>query len=175
MKYLHYTLVSLLFVALFSCSKDGDSAKPSKTIAGKWRMTSFTYTGTSTATVDGQSFTTPFSGVGKDIDVSMTFAEDPNTFTIKGGYTIAITMDAGGQQVTQDVPINGFAGSGTWKKDGNQVIVTNEATGKDATWMILQLDDKTLKVHVTGPLSPVNSYNIPLTVVVNAIYVFERE
>jgi hypothetical protein len=52
-------------------------------------MTSFTYTGTSTSIVEGQSFTTPFSGVGKDMNVSVTFAEDPNTYTSRGDYTIA--------------------------------------------------------------------------------------
>jgi hypothetical protein len=174
MKYIHFALVSLLFAALFSCSKNGDSAKPSKTLVGKWKMTSFTYTGTSTVVIDGQSASSPFSGTGKDIDASISFAQD-NTYTSEGSYTIALTMGVGGQQIKEDMPIQGFMGSGTWKKDGNKVMITDDATGNNETCTILQLDDKTLKMQWGGTLSPANSYNTPVTLTVNGTYVFERE
>lgn len=132
-------------------------------------------TGKSIITIDGESATTPFSGTGKDMDIHISFAGNPNTYTSIGDYTIELTMDVGGQKIKQNIPVQGFMGSGSWRQDGNKLLITDKATGKDQTSTITQLDSKTLKIQWGGTLSTPNPYNIPLTVVVNGTYVFERE
>lgn len=175
MKYLHLTLVALLVVSLFSCSKNEDSPKPSEQLVGKWRMTSFTYTGSSTTNYGGESTTAPFSGTGKDMDAHISFASNPNTYTSTGDYTIELTMDMGGEKITQDYPVQDFMGSGSWSRTGNKVTITDKATGKSAPATILQLDDNTLKIQWGGNLATANSAEMPVTVTVNGTYVFERE
>lgn len=175
MKYLHFTLVVLLFVSLLSCSKNDDSPKPGGQLVGTWKMTSFTYTGATTTIFDGESITTPFSGTGKEMNVHISFAANPNTFTSTGDYTVELTMDAGGQQIKQDFPIQGFMGSGSWSREGNKLSVTDEATGKLQLSTIVQLDDKTLKVQWGGALDATNPYDMQETMVVNGTYVFARE
>lgn len=175
MKCLRLSLLVLLSVSLFSCSKKDDSAKPSNQLIGKWKMTEFTYSGSSISTYEGQSTTAPFSGTGKDMDLHLFFSENPNKYISNGDYTIQFTMAMEDQEVTQDVVIQGFMGSGSWTRDGNKINTTNAETGQVQTCTITQLDEHTLKMLWGGTLVTTESYGVKVVVTVNGIYLFERE
>lgn len=175
MKFLQIALLAMLSFSLFSCSKNDQNVKPDNQLTGKWKLTEFKYTGTSIVTYQGESSTTPFSGIGKDMDLHIIFSTNPNNYNSNGNYTITLTTSVDGQEFKLDYPINGFMGSGTWAKDGNTLVITDKETGKPQSATITQLDDKTMKILWGGDLVSSNSYNMPVKVVVNGTYVFERE
>ncbi|TAM93311.1 MAG: hypothetical protein EPN39_20395 [Chitinophagaceae bacterium] len=175
MKHLCVILFAVISCCAFSCTKNDNNVKPDNQLTGKWKMTEIKYTGTSTVNYDGESFITQFSGSGKDMNLHISFSANPNTYNSNGDYTITLTMSVLGQEIQQDFTINGFMGSGTWTKDGTTLVVTDKETGKSQPATIMQLDDKTIKILWGGDLTPSNAYNMPVKVVVNGTYVFERE
>lgn len=175
MKFLQIVFFAMLSFSLFSCSKNDQNAKPADQLTGNWKMTAMKYTGTSVVQTGGEPFTTHFSGTGKNMDLHLSFAVNPKTFSSHGDYTITLTASFEGQELQQDYTINGFMGGGTWEKRGTTLTVTDKETGKLQSAIISKLDNKTMEILWSGDIASSNPYGMPVTVTVNGTYVFERE
>lgn len=173
MKHLRVILFAVISCSIFSCSKNNNDVKPTDQLIGNWKMTSMKYTGTSGVQIGG--YPTHFSGTGKNMDLHLSFAVNPKTFSSRGDYTITLTASFEGQELQQDYTINGFMGGGTWEKIGTTLTVTDKETGKPQSAIISKLDNKTMEIRWGGDIAPSNSYGMPATVTVNGTYVFEKE
>jgi hypothetical protein len=122
-----------LAVILFSCGKDDDPAPTADGLIGAWSITALEYGGSTITTVSGITITSDFTGVGKDMNMTVTFNQNPNTVTSQGSYTIALTTVTLGQSLTEDVMFNGFFGDGTWVLKDKTLTVTSAGVAQEAT------------------------------------------
>jgi hypothetical protein len=126
MKSLSYLAMLLaLSLSITACSDEEAGSPNNEALVGTWRLESIDYSGTSSTTVQGTTFTSVFVGEGYDLDVTVTFSEDPDTYTTDGDYSIRLTTTTQGQTVEQDFTFEGFLDDGTWERDGENVIITN--------------------------------------------------
>jgi len=148
MKITKTLLVLLLSITIFSCDSDDGApiipiADVSGDILGTWEMIDLNYTGSNTLVSQGQSIPTTYVGVGKNIDNSISFTENPNDVLAEGTYDIELTSTTFGQTTTQtqtDLPL---IPNSTWSKNGTTLIFT--ANGQDTPFTILELSATTLK------------------------------
>ncbi len=96
-------------------------------------MTALEYQGSSTARISGVDVTSNFTGVGKDMDLPVTFRENPNTITSEGSYVIALTTTTAGQSITQDFTFNNFVADGTWSLNDRVLRVSSAQGSQEAT------------------------------------------
>lgn len=122
-----------LVVVFFSCGDEDEPQPTAAGLVGTWSMTALEYGGSSTTTVAGVSLMSAFTGVGKEIDLTITFRENPNTITSEGSYVIALTTTTAGQSFTQDFPFNNFVADGTWSLNGRVITVTSALGAEEAT------------------------------------------
>jgi len=122
-----------LAVVLFSCGKDDDPKPAADGLIGAWSVTALDYEGSTTTTVMGTSITADFTGVAKNMDMTVTFKQNPNTVTSEGSYTIALTTTTLGQSVTEDYTFNDFISDGTWSLSDKTLTVTNSGAAQEAT------------------------------------------
>jgi len=121
-----------LAVVLFSCSQE-DDPKPVEGLIGAWSVTALDYEGTSVTTVMATSIISSFTGVAKNMDMTVTFNQNPNTVTSQGSYTIALTTVTLGQSITEDFTFNDFIADGTWTVNDKTLTVTNAGVAQEAT------------------------------------------
>ncbi len=129
-----------LAVVLFSCGNE--DPKPDGLI-GSWFLTTLDYEGFTTSTAMGN---TNFKGFGKDMDMTMTFSENPNKFTSEGSYTIELTINAPGQTITEDLTYDTALSDGTWAVIGNTLTVTSAGVAQDVT--IISQTSTTLELGI---------------------------
>jgi len=164
-KFLFFALVFPFIIS--SCSKEGGESG----LVGTWEATEFSYDGTSTATVSGQTIVTDFTGVGKDMELEMVFSEDPNEYTSGGSYTIELTYSAVGQSFMEDFTFDDFIGNGTWDLVGDQLTATDDM-GNTSTSTV-QIDGDQLTFD--GELQRTTiSQGATVIQDVNTLVVFER-
>jgi len=95
-KILLLLIVSSLFI---SCdTSECDCAAPS--IIGNWTGIAIDFTGTAQVEVQGFPVTVNLTGEGYDLDFSYTLAENPNTATSEGNYSMEVTASILGQTQT---------------------------------------------------------------------------
>ncbi len=132
MKIAKLVLLSIALV-LFSCGKEDDPKPTADGLIGTWSITALDYEGSTTTTILGTSITSSFTGVAKDLDMTVTFNENPNTVTSQGSYTISITTTTLGQSVTEDFTFDDFFDDGTWALNGQTLTVTSSGVVQEAT------------------------------------------
>lgn len=125
-------LLLSLAVLLFSCSEE-DDPKPVDGLIGAWSVTALDYQGTTITTVMATSIISTFTGVAKNMDMTVTFNQNPNTVTSEGSYTIALTTITLGQSITEDFTFNDFIADGTWTVNDKTLTVTNAGVAQEAT------------------------------------------
>lgn len=125
-------LLLSLAVLLFSCSEE-DDPKPVDGLIGAWSVTALDYQGTTITTVMATSIISIFTGVAKNMDMTVTFNQNPNTVTSEGSYTIALTTITLGQSITEDFTFNDFIADGTWTVNDKTLTVTNAGVAQEAT------------------------------------------
>jgi len=150
MKITKTLLVLLLSITIFSCdSDDGTPIIPvtdvSGDILGTWEMIDLNYTGSNTVTSQGQAIPTTYVGVGKNIDNSISFTENPNDLIAQGTYDIELTSTTFGQTTTQTETNLPLLPNSTWSKNGTNLILTSN--GQDTPFTILELSGTTLKLQ----------------------------
>jgi hypothetical protein len=141
------TNLLLLAVAVFflSCGDDKDEdPAPTGDLAGSWNMTAIDYNGTSTVAVMGIESKSTFTGTGKEMNLTVTFTEDPNKFTSQGDYVIALKTTTQGQTINSDFPIDGFMIDGTWSLNGKTLTIEGDGRKQEAT--IIEQTATTLKM-----------------------------
>jgi Lipocalin-like domain len=155
----HFSKIFFFSLALlaFSCKKDSDTDTDSSGIVGTWKLTEATCNnGTSTTTDDdGVSVTSTFTSTGKNFASTVTFKSD-GTYTSGGTYTAVLSLVFAGQTIVNEVNVPEFAGSGTWKIEGNKLIVT-DANGKASTGDILENTAQKFRYKINIDQTTINS------------------
>ncbi len=142
--------VSLFFVLIcfaFACSKD-ETPEPAtgSDLTGSWKVTEIEYAGTSTTTFQGMSFPSNFTGTGYEMDLIVSFDDEPNTYTSSGDYSIAITSTMQGQTMTYNWTNQEFLDGGSWSLSDRELTI-NSQTGTAQKATILELTATTLKLE----------------------------
>jgi hypothetical protein len=125
-------LLLSLAVVLFSCSEE-DDPKPEDGLIGAWSVTALNYEGTTISTVLSTSIISTFTGVAKNMAMTVTFKQNPNIVTSEGSYTIALTTTTLGQSITEDFTFTDFISDGTWSLNDKKITVTNAGVTQEAT------------------------------------------
>jgi len=136
-----------LFVFLLvSCGQDDSSNIPNApTLEGVWTLSGLTYDGISMTTdEDGSIATSDFDGNAKDIDATLIFEQDPAIYTSDGSFTITVTSNVFGQEVSQDLVFNNFLGDGIWSQSEGVLTISDANTGENSETDILELKDDSL-------------------------------
>jgi hypothetical protein len=173
MKKLNYLFIVLALV-LTACSSDDDSNPPGDTsgdLIGTWIGQDVDYTGSSSTTVQGQSFDATFVGEAYDVDYTLTFTENPNEIISDGSYSIELTTTALGQTQVDNVENLEFLNSGTWTQSGNMLTVISEGNESEAT--ILQLTDTMLVLELIDSQTVVQE-GIEVSSTINATVTYTR-
>lgn len=123
MKILKYSLLSAALVFFISCSKDDNPEVNSSLVLGEWDFEEFTYSGTSTTTIGGESATSTYTGEAYDLDAGINFESDGN-YSVQGKYIIKLTNTVYGQTMVQDYPFTGINVTGKYRIEGNKMFVT---------------------------------------------------
>jgi len=145
MKQWTFFLFLLTFVA---CSKDENTSFSTSDIKGTWNLASITCTdGVSNSEFQGQKLTSTFVLSSKDHNATVVFSENPNTFVSKGSYTAIFTSTLAGVKDTQETPFVDFTSTGTWKIEGNMLIISY-AGEPDQKAEITRLDANNLEYKV---------------------------
>ena len=172
MKKLNVLFIALALV-LVSCSDD-DTPNPSDTsgnLIGTWIGQDVDYTGSSSTTVQGQSFDATFVGEAYDVDYTLTFTENPNEVISDGSYSIELTTTALGQTQVDNLENLEFLSNGTWSQSGNVLTVVTDGEASDAT--IIQLTDTMLVLQIIDSQTAVEQ-GIEVSSVVNATVTYTK-
>ncbi len=161
-----------LAVIFFSCGDDDDDPQPTDGLAGTWAVTGIDYEGTTATEAGGTGIIADFTGKGKNMDLTITFKENPDTFTSQGDYTIAMTIEADGQSVTQDYPFEGFLTDGTWALDGETITVTGPSGPQLAT--ITEQTSTTLKME-WDYVHDMSQQGVTVLMNIHGTYTFKRK
>ncbi|MCU0418515.1 MAG: lipocalin family protein [Cyclobacteriaceae bacterium] len=122
-----------LIVVFAACREDEEPQPTAAGLLGRWSMTALEYEGSSTTRVSGIDVASNFTGVGKALDLIVTFRENPNTVSSEGSYVIALTTTTAGQSFTQDFTFDNFVGDGSWSLNNRVLTVTGTLGSQDAT------------------------------------------
>lgn len=168
-------------ISLISCNTDDDSgSETTGDLVGDYEMVSFSYEGTTTTTLEGQSAEADFSGIGQNIDYTIEFTENPNEFATAGSYDIELSTTVAGQTTTMVQPINDASSNGTYTRTGNTLTlegtllstgntIGGNATAGEAT--ISELTDTTLiLVQETSQEQTINGATISISLTAESVF-----
>src|SRR5688572_26303703 len=102
MKITKLFLLVIAFIILFSCDKEEDFKATSQGMLGAWAVSAVDYKGSITMSGQGGSLREDYSGTGKDMNLTTTFNENPNSVTSQGSYTIVLKSTVMGQSETEE-------------------------------------------------------------------------
>ncbi|WP_179019352.1 lipocalin family protein [Winogradskyella forsetii] len=173
--------LNLLFLLLFvsivvsSCSSDDSDSNPdvsAEAILGTWVGVDIDYSGTTTTTYLGQSIVSEFVSDAYDVDYTITFGENPQTFVSEGSYSVEITSTTLGQTTVHNEENLEFLQDGTWSLNGNQLTVT-VPNGEPQIATISILPNGLIELNSSVD-DIINQDGIESHVVVNSITTYER-
>lgn len=171
MKIAKVFLLSLAVIFL-SCSDDDDPQPTSQGMVGTWAITAVDYKGTSTTTAQGTSIKADYTGTGKDMNVTTTFSENPNTVVSEGSYIIVLKTTMMGQTSTDEYPFDEVVTDGTWALTGNTLTITGADGPQQAT--ILEQTSTALKMRMDVKES-VTSQGITVSTDIQITYTFRKK
>ncbi len=116
---------------MLSCSSDDDGTDTSASIVGKWIATDVEFSGSTTATGQGQSINATFSSEPVDLNHTLTFTESPNEVVSEGGFSLEITSSLNGQTEIETLEGESLVETGGWEQNGNQLTIINSEDGGD--------------------------------------------
>lgn len=147
------TLLFTVIIAFSFVSCEGDGVEvPGNTlesIVGTWAGVDVDYNGETTGTIQGQTISSTFVGVGYDVNYTLTFGENPNSFTTDGSYSIELTTTTLGQTTVQNTENISFLEDGIWEISGDQLTITLNSSGQASPGTIVELTDTMLKLSST--------------------------
>lgn len=151
-------ILFVAFLGLVSCSSDDNgTTTDSSNVVGNWKPTALTYDGTSTMSMQGQTFTTNFNAVATDFhDATVSFHQNGNYTSEGDGYTVDLTMEFMGQEMTQEMFVESFFAEGTWEVDGNTMIMTNTSSNEPIIYNIVALNATTMKLSIDNYTTQMN-------------------
>ncbi|MBX2970416.1 MAG: hypothetical protein KF803_13690 [Cyclobacteriaceae bacterium] len=166
-------LLLALAVILFSCNDDEAPMPTREGMVGIWKVTAINYKGTSTTTVMGTSIKANFTGTGKDIDLTTTFGDNPNTVTSEGSYIIVLTTTMMGQTTTEEVPFEEMIMDGTWELEGRKLIVTNDLAVQEGT--VTRQTSTTMEVKIKFEQVEGDDEFFSVATKFDAVFTFSRQ
>jgi hypothetical protein len=117
--------LSLFLLTIIACSKDDEISFNASDLKGTWNLAALSCTdGKITTEILGQSSTATFVTSSRDHNATVVLGENPNTYNSSGSYTAVVKTTTAGVTETQESPFEDFNLTGTWKLDGNMLIVT---------------------------------------------------
>jgi hypothetical protein len=168
--YKHILAIVVIFVVV-SCSKDSQVSYDPELVAGTWEMTGFDYTGTTTSTIQGNTTSSDFSGVGTRMDMVLALGHNPNTWVSSGSYDIELTWEIQGSEFRQAYPFSNFVNNGSWSIEGNQLNVFENDGDAQQRLTIISVTSNTLELETETELDFSQSGLTALTVVnVHSVY-----
>lgn len=175
MKFLKFLFLATFISTFIACNSDDNDPTPTpESLAGEWEVTAIDYEGTTSTVVSGfPPVGGTFTGTGFDMDLKITFEEDPNNFTSEGNYSINLETEVSGQTYTSNWENNEFTGSGTWSKDGNMMTFTNAINGETSEAEIMEETDSKLKFKQSYYNSEVQN-GATITHEIEATFTFEK-
>ena len=174
---MHYFKNALLLCALSmfafaSCSGD-DDGPAGVGLVGTWKVTTIDYAGTSTTNSGGTTFTSDFTGTGYDMDLTISFEENPNEYTTSGDYSIEVQSTLNGQTFTYNWTNQGFVGAGDWERSGDVITVTTD-TGETTTLTVVS-ETSTELVLAYDEMRTDTQQGVTAVYDVQGTYTFERQ
>ena len=128
MKSIKALLLSLLVLVLVGCSKDSvtetQQVDQNPEFTGTWKLHSYNYYGSRTDIYLEDVTNTQFTGVGFEIDMNISFSENPNEFSSIGTYFVdhIVTTEAGDEYIYLGYfDVND---TGTWNRINNSISMT---------------------------------------------------
>ncbi len=137
MKNLNLILFITIGLFFISCEKDNSEVAENMTaeemnlseeinLTGEWQVTGFEEEdGQVVSTLSGQSSTQPFTSVGKDYDMTVTFNEDPHTIISDGSFGKVLTSVVFGENQTSESIATTAFNAAEWRMDNETVILIN--------------------------------------------------
>ena len=98
--------------------------------------------------LQGQSFSMNHSAQSVSFDDFVININEDNTYNSSGSYTVNITIEAMGQEITQQQTLENFFGTGTWSQDGSTFTSTDDESGISSEATIEVLNETTLKLVI---------------------------
>lgn len=125
----------LLFISalvlLSSCetNNDIDIVISESGLIGTWNIIEQTLDGSVSFTEDGQTSNLTYNAFAKDINMTLTFTDNPKKASAEGSYTLVVTTSFNGQTQTSEEPaeaINDPSELPTWELNGNNITFSND-------------------------------------------------
>lgn len=132
MKIKHLLLVAFVTI-LASCESDNSSdiAISEADLLGTWNIKEQTLDGSIVFVENGQTSTATYEAFAKDIDMKMTFGNNPKKVSAEGKYTLVATVNLLGQSQTDEElveAINDPLENPNWELNGNNITLSNDNT-----------------------------------------------
>jgi hypothetical protein len=171
MRIFHFYLLCTLSIILFSCSKENEKPFDETLIIGSWKMVSVNYTGQSTTSYAGITTTANYTGTGIDMDLTLNFSENPNSFISEGSYSIELNIEVLGQVTTSVTQIEDLMMPGTWSIKGDILKIQSMNDTQEATIKKLNASE----MVVVGSIDDSQSINgVTVTQKVTSTFIFEK-
>lgn len=151
------TFLFVIALATFSCNENDDVLETSGSLVGDWELTSYTYSGETSATIQGNTLINTFTGMASNIDYIITFGENPNKAIIEdGSFDIELISSVNGMSTTENIMVSNIDSQADWVRNGNVLTFTGSFGSFDSnipttnqnvtnpTYIIEELTDTTL-------------------------------
>lgn len=149
MKLLKIIALSFCVVFIQSCDEGEDENNKvfnTTDLLGTWKMTALSYTGTSTTTYRGRTYTAEFDGFAKDIDAVLEFTQNPNEYISSGSYTLVLTITSNSFYEKSEIYSDELFDNGEWLKNENQLTLSISNEGSQAL-EVLNITDSELSLQ----------------------------
>lgn len=167
-----FGVLLLVAVLMTACSKDDDSPDGGGDIVGSWDLIGLDYMGVNSIESGGQTTEIEFGGEGRDFNTLAVFKSD-GTYTTTGSYVIDYVYEIAGMEIKQEVPVQDFAGSGTYTLDGDEITLTQIGSTEVQTHKIeVGSDEMKMLYNQTRVL---NNAGVINTITIEGDYTFQRQ
>ena len=142
----------IVFVLILSSceTEDTNVTVTEADLIGVWNLTEQTIeNGLITYSGNGQNLSATYSAYAKNIEMTLTFTDNPKKIYATGKYTIVTTVSALGQTQTEEEEIyavNDPDLSPTWELNGNIILFSNDSDFP-ANMIIDSFDGTTLRLR----------------------------
>ena len=125
--FLKSAIILFSIIAFIGCSKsDEDVSYNASDLLGEWNLASFNYSGDVKIETNGISVTaSSFNGVGRDINTTSIFSENPNKVISEGSYSTEFSLNFNGQTNTNTQEVSSFRDESEWQLNGDILTITN--------------------------------------------------
>lgn len=174
MKKLYKTTLIILLIFNFGCSKDFeiDESDTSGKLAGVWNVEKYEYEGVTTSIFQNDHDVTRFRGFGWNLNITMSFTESPNNYSLNGSFFVDhfITQDNGQEllyfgDLTTDE-------AGIWDRTGHQV--TLEIEGNNIRCYISELTKDTMEFSINSHETETEADGTTTTTQLTRVYNLKR-